>query len=76
MKTYAIKQNDYVGATYTVGYAIANTPAEAAEKAKAIHPNAWADEIKTQDDMARAIEDLLDDANRETHHRMRGEARS
>ena len=73
-KTYAIKQKDYVGATYTVGYALADTRAEATEKARHIHPNAWAEALD-QDAERDAIDQIISAHNAETSRRLR-EARS
>lgn len=75
MKTYAIQQKDFVGAIYTIGYTLANTPGEAAARAREMHQDAYSQEITTQDEMGRAIEDILDAANAVTHKRMQ-EAKS
>ena len=69
MKTYAIQQTDFVGATYNVGYVLAEDQAQADAKAREIHAQARAVPANV-DQEQDAIDRLLDDANRETHERL------
>ena len=72
MKTYACRVTDYVGASYTVGYFLSSSPAEALERARQDWgKNASAVEVEDRDRMILTIDSLIDAENSYMSSRIR-----
>lgn len=73
MKTYACKVKDYYGVVYTVGYFLSSSPAEALERAvRDCGVNAWAEEVSSDGEIIRTVDDLIHAENDYTAQRMAG----
>ena len=69
-KTFAIQRKDCFGVVYTVDYIISRNLGDANIAAAAHGSDAFATEI-TQDQMERAIDDIIDAANSETSRKLK-----